>query len=104
MLKHHAKHVLWLLALGTVVAHAAEVPVSSNYPVSQQQVHERAFARTGRPHNGDHFAALDRKRYTAQRLHVKLAHLICFRKIAGFDHQIHVSLQMARHYWMVDSK
>lgn len=41
MLKHHAKHVLWLLALGTVVAHAAEVPVSSNYPVSQQQVHEQ---------------------------------------------------------------
>ena len=41
MLKHYAKHVLWLLALGTVVAHAAEVPVSSNYPVSQQQVHEQ---------------------------------------------------------------
>ena len=41
MLKHHAKHVLWLLALGTVVAHAAEVPVSSNYPVSQQHVHEQ---------------------------------------------------------------
>ncbi len=26
MLKHHAKHVLWLLALGTVVAHACRGP------------------------------------------------------------------------------
>lgn len=41
MLKYYAKHVLWLAALGTVVAHAAEVPVSSSYPVSQQQVHEQ---------------------------------------------------------------
>jgi len=41
MLKHYAKHVLWLLALGTVVVHAAEVPVSSSYRVSQQQVHEQ---------------------------------------------------------------
>lgn len=41
MLKAYAKHLLWLVGMGAVLTHAAEVPVSSTYQVSQQEVHEQ---------------------------------------------------------------
>ena len=49
------------------------------------QVHQRGFARAGRPHDGDVFAALDFQRHVAQGVDGLRAHLVAPRNLLEPD-------------------
>ena len=50
-----------------------------------QDRHQGRFAGTGRPHDGDELAALDREADTAQRMHVDVADVVSPRYILDPD-------------------